>query len=89
MWKSGDARAGAGLAPIDRGGRKPDEQLARREKRGQPPPWRAASGVKKAATCSAHPSLAPHRLQKYGLDAHGDEIMPRITPVHLQREPGH
>ena len=84
---------GAGVVlPIDEGeGASLDEQLARREKEMLLAALARAAGVKKKAATLLGINYRSfrHRLQKYGLDAHGDEIMPRIAPVHLQREPGH
>ena len=50
-----------------------------------------ASGVKKKAATLLGINYRSfrHRLQKYGLDAHGDEMLPRIAPTHLPRESGH
>jgi transcriptional regulator with PAS, ATPase and Fis domain len=84
---------GAGvLLPIDEGeGASLDEQLARREKEMLLAALARAAGVKKKAATLLGINYRSfrHRLQKYGLDSHGDEMLPRITPVHLQRETGH
>ena len=84
---------GAGVVlPIDEGeGASLDDQLARREKEMLLAALARASGVKKKAATLLGINYRSfrHRLQKYGLDSHGDEMLPRITPTHLQRESGH
>jgi len=80
------------VLPIDEGdGASLDEQLARREKEMLLAALARASGVKKRAATLLGINYRSfrHRLQKYGLDAHGDEMLPRITPTHLHRDPGH
>jgi PAS domain S-box-containing protein len=80
------------VLPIDEGeGASLDEQLARREKEMLLAALSRASGVKKKAATLLGINYRSfrHRLQKYGLDSHGDEMLPRITPTHLPRESGH
>jgi len=80
------------LLPIDEGeGANLDDQLARREKEMLLAALARAAGVKKKAATLLGINYRSfrHRLQKYGLDSYGDEMLPRIAPVQLQRESGH
>ena len=80
------------VLPIDEGeGASLDEQLARREKEMLLAALARAAGVKKKAATLLGINYRSfrHRLQKYGLDSHGDEMLPRIAPAQLQRESGH
>ncbi|MEW6269099.1 MAG: sigma 54-interacting transcriptional regulator [Thermodesulfobacteriota bacterium] len=87
-----DALDGPVVLPIDEGeGASLDEQLARREKEMLLAALARASGVKKKAATLLGINYRSfrHRLQKYGLDSHGDEILPRLGPTPLPRESGH
>ncbi|HEY8515370.1 MAG TPA: sigma 54-interacting transcriptional regulator [Candidatus Binatia bacterium] len=80
------------VLPIDEGeGASLDDQLARREKEMLLAALARASGVKKKAATLLGINYRSfrHRLQKYGLDAHGDEMMPRLSSTPLPRESGH
>jgi len=80
------------LLPIDEGeGANLDDQLARREKEMLLAALARAAGVKKKAATLLGINYRSfrHRLQKYGLDSYGDEMLPRIATVQLQRESGH
>ena len=88
--------AGAGgrsgmVLPVDEGeGASLDDQLARREKEMLLAALSRASGVKKraASLLGINYRSFRHRLQKYGLDSHGDEVLPRFG-AELPRESGH
>jgi PAS domain S-box-containing protein len=80
------------VLPIDEGeGASLDDQLARREKEMLLAALARASGVKKKAATLLGINYRSfrHRLQKYGLDGHGDEMLPRLAHAHLPRESGH
>ena len=75
------------VLPIDEGdGASLDDQLARREKEALLEALARASGVKKKAATLLGINYRSfrHRLQKYGLDAQGDDVMPtpRISAGH-------
>ena len=79
------------LLPVDEGeGTSLDDQLARREKEMLLAALSRASGVKKRAATLLGINYRSfrHRLQKYGLDSHGDEVLPRFG-AELPRESGH
>jgi two-component system response regulator PilR (NtrC family) len=86
----GDGRSGV-LLPVDEGeGTSLDDQLARREKEMLLAALARAAGVKKRAATLLGINYRSfrHRLQKYGLDSHGDEVLPRFG-AELPRESGH
>jgi PAS domain S-box-containing protein len=74
------------VLPVDEGdGASLDDQLARQEKEALLAALARASGVKKKAATLLGINYRSfrHRLQKYGLDAQGDDLMPqRISPGH-------
>lgn len=79
------------LLPVDEGeGTSLDDQLARREKEMLLAALARASGVKKRAATLLGINYRSfrHRLQKYGLDSQGDEVIPRFG-IELPRESGH
>jgi PAS domain S-box-containing protein len=79
------------LLPVDEGeGASLDDQLARREKEMLLAALSRAAGVKKRAATLLGINYRSfrHRLQKYGLDSHGDEVLPRFG-TELPRESGH
>jgi len=93
-----DDERGASLAhesrsvrlPVDDGeGASLDEQLARQEKEMLLAALDRAAGVKKKAATLLGINYRSfrHRLQKYGLDAHGDSVPSGTAP--LPRETGH
>ncbi len=80
------------VLPIDEGeGASLDEQLARREKEMLLAALARAAGVKKKAATLLGINYRSfrHRLQKYGIDGHGDEMLPRLAHPSLQRESSH
>jgi len=86
------AAAGLGVVrlPVDEGkGGSLDEELERREKEMLLAALARAAGVKKRAATLLGINYRSfrHRLQKYGLDSHGDDVPPR-GPM-LPRAPGH
>ena len=73
------------VLPIDEGeGASLDDQLARREKEMLLVALARAAGVKKKAATLLGINYRSfrHRLQKYGLDSHGEDMMPRLSPGH-------
>jgi two-component system, NtrC family, response regulator PilR len=79
------------LLPVDEGeGTSLDDQLARREKEMLLAALARAAGVKKRAATLLGINYRSfrHRLQKYGLDSHGDDVLPRFG-AELPRESGH
>jgi two-component system response regulator PilR (NtrC family) len=74
------------VLPIDEGdGASLDDQLARQEKEALLAALARASGVKKKAATLLGINYRSfrHRLQKYGLDAQGEDLMPqRLSPGH-------
>lgn len=78
--------------PIDEGeGASLDDQLARQEQEMLLAALERASGVKKkaAALLGINYRSFRHRLQKYGLDAHGDSVLGRSERGTLPRETQH
>jgi len=86
----GAAGLGVVRLPVDEGkGGSLDEELERREKEMLLAALARAAGVKKRAATLLGINYRSfrHRLQKYGLDSHGDEVAPRGSM--LPRAPGH
>ncbi|MBY0280352.1 sigma 54-interacting transcriptional regulator [Candidatus Binatia bacterium] len=80
------------VLPIDEGaGASLDDQLARQEKEALLAALARAAGVKKKAATLLGINYRSfrHRLQKYGLDGHGDDVPPRLSPAPFLRESGH